>query len=83
MLEEETSCQMKKFIARGRNLLSEEYISCQKKKYFLREEIFYQRKHLMPQKEMSCCRIQFLVKGFIFSLINRKTQMRQKRMNFD
>ena len=35
-------------------MLSEEYISCQKKKYVLREEIFYQRKNLMPQEEISC-----------------------------
>ena len=44
---------------------------------------YNQKNIFMVQEKISGCRIQFILTGLIFSLIVRRTQMRQKRLNLD
>ena len=74
--EVKISGQRKKFVVRGRNFLSE-------------EEISFQMKNLMLQEEISCCRIQLLFTGLIFSLMygrlrcdENATKMREFGLKF-
>ena len=80
--EEEILCQSKRFLFGGRNFVVRGRL---RGRHFLSEEevSFQSRRNLLAEEEISCCRIHFLVKGLMFSLIDQKTQMRQKCVSLD